>query len=125
MGNLSDYAKSEMQRAGLFDEDADYGGAIAHGVMRLIAVLEDEGHSGFSHGMAMAIFNQVANFRPLTPLTDDPSTWMDVAEKTVDHEALWQSTRNPEAFSNDGGKTYYLLDDGDRSTRYTSEPSTL
>lgn len=79
MGNLSDYARSEMQRAGLFDEDSDYGGMLGEAVLKMIGVFEDEGHSGASASMAISIFERVARFEPLTPLTGADDEWREVS----------------------------------------------
>ncbi len=45
-------------------------------------------------------------FKNLRPLTNNPDEWMDVGDN------CWQSCRNPEAFSLNGGITYYLLSEG-------------
>jgi hypothetical protein len=46
---------------------------------------------------------------PLTPLTRDPAEWAD--RTTVLGVPVWQSLRNPAAFSDDAGWTYTLEDD--------------
>jgi hypothetical protein len=122
MGNLATHAENEMRLAGLYDDDADYGsGAIAGEVMKLVKALESGGHSGGSHGMTLAIFDKVARFQTLSPLTDSPDEWMDVGEygKPEGSLGIWQSRRNPACFSNDGGKTYYDLDEKDRPLHET------
>ena len=58
--------------------------------------------------MVLAAFDNVANFRPLSPLTDDPAEWMERSE-FCDGEPMWQSKRNACAFSVNGGLTYYLV----------------
>lgn len=101
---LVDHAMREMKRAGLYDKGADYDGMIPASVLALVSVLASQGHSGGSHGLVMDVFNRVANFKMLSPLTSDPEEWMEVAT------GLWQSVRCPSAFSIDGGKTSYDLD---------------
>jgi hypothetical protein len=110
--NLVRFAHEELTRAKLFDKDADYGGEVAKGVMELVQCLARQRHSGGSHGLTMALFTQVANYRPLTPLTSDPSEWMDVSEASG--TAMWQSRRSPTVFSKDGGQTWYDLDAQER-----------
>lgn len=105
MSNLMRHAEFEMRKAGLYDKDADYGGAIPEAVLALVKVLSEQGHSGGSHSLVMAIFNKVANFKTLSPITSDPDEWMEVS-----HDA-WQNTRCPSVFSIDGGKTWYDLDE--------------
>lgn len=104
--NLVRYAREEMTRAGLFEPDADYEGQIAPVVLKMVESFASFGHSGGSAELSLDIFNSVVRFRPLGPLTDNPDEWQD-----VDGEGTWQSRRRPDAFSSDGGKTYYLLDD--------------
>ena len=122
------HAKAELERAGAFDPDADYDGAVAHHVMELLTEFVKFGHSGGSAFLALGLFNQLARLRPLSPLTADPDEWMLVADGMLDPEEppLWQSRRNPEAFSNDEGKSYYLVSEkvqGVTPTMYTSDPN--
>jgi|SRR5579863_2061935 len=78
MSNLEAHAKKEMEIAGLFDKDSDYGGMLADAVMKMIKVFGDEGHSGFSANMAINIFEKVARFEPLTPLKGTDDEWMEI-----------------------------------------------
>lgn len=114
MSNLVKFAEEEMRRAGLYSKDADYGGMIPEAVMKLVKAHSEAGHSGGSHWLTMQIFNKVINFKPLTPLSDDPTEWMEVSEN------IWQSRRQSDAFSTDGGKTFYTLED--REKIITSQP---
>lgn len=109
---LVDHAKNELNLAGLFDKDADYGGLIGKSVMELIKTMSGQGHSGFSAQMVRELFNKLSNYETLTPITSNPNEWVDVAGYGCGDvkETLWQSTRNPSTFSKDGGKTWYNLD---------------
>ena len=78
ISNLETYAESELRRAGLYDKDSDYGGLIAEATMKLIKVFADEGHSGYSAPMAIKIFEKLANFEPLSPLTGEDDEWNEV-----------------------------------------------
>ena len=112
MSNLLRHAEDEMRRAGLYSKDADYDGMIPEAVMKMVKCLADEGHSGGSHALVMEIFNRVARFKTLGPLTSDPTEWMSVSEYYgPDSPPTWQSRRQSSCFSLDGGKTYYDLDD--------------
>jgi hypothetical protein len=113
MSNLERHAEQELKLAGLYDKDADYGGLIPDAVMKLVKALSGEGHSGGSHGLVLDIFNRVANFKTLTPLTNDPSEWMEVSAEMAGRPGVWQSMRQSSCFSNDGGKTYYDIDAND------------
>jgi hypothetical protein len=99
------FARNELSTAGLFDPDSDYGGMAGRAVMELIEVFSKQGHSGFSAGMVAYIFHELTKYQPLTPLTDNPKEWNEVGY------GLWQSSRAPSAFSQDGGKTYKYNDE--------------
>lgn len=109
MGNLTDHAKRELELAGLFDKDSDYDGMLGDAVMQLVKVFAKQGHSGFSAGRTLAIFNQVANFKNLTPIGKSDDEWMNVTEQSPG--PLWQNTRRSTTFSRDAGKTWYDIDD--------------
>ena len=42
--NSIDHAKLELQMAGFFDKDSDYGGMIGEAVMELMEVFANQGH---------------------------------------------------------------------------------
>ena len=112
MSNLINHAQTEMNRAGLFEEDADYGGAHAKAVMDLIELFASQQHSGMSAAITLGIFSKLARFEPLTPITSDPEEWEDVSEQSG--YALWQNKRQSTSFSEDGGKTWYDIEDRSR-----------
>jgi hypothetical protein len=112
--NLTDYAKEELDKAGLFDKDSDYGGMLGDAVMELMTVFSKQDHSGFSAQCASELFTRLANCKPLSPLTDDPEEWMEVTDFDNSGKSVHQSKRDPMCFSNDGGKTYYNVDDAKR-----------
>ena len=105
MSNLIKHAKNELKLAGMYDKDADYGGALAHHILELIKVFSSEDHSGGSAGITLVVFNKLANFENLSPLTNNKDEWIEV------ENGQWQNKRNGEAFSQNGGKTYYILPD--------------
>lgn len=104
---LVEYAKNELQIAGLLDKDSDYEGRLGESVLELIEVFAKQGHSGGSREMMIGIFTKLAMFHPLTPITSNPDEWMKVSETGP----MWQSKRKPTTFSKDGGKTWYDLDE--------------
>lgn len=111
MSNLIKHARYEMDRAGLFDADADYGGAHAKQVMELIEMFDTQGHSGMSAAITLKLFCELAQFNPLGDITSDPEEWTDVA--WFGDEPLWQNKRRGTSFSRDGGKTWYDIEDPD------------
>jgi len=56
-----------------------------------------------------AIMNKVMillQFKPLTPLTNEAGQWVD-RSSTSGERPEWQSKRDPDAWSHDGGQTFY------------------
>lgn len=109
MSNLVEHAKYELELAGLFDKDSDYDGMLGDAVLELVKVFAKQGHSGFSAHQTLQIFNQVANFKNLTPIGKSADEWID--QSNVSSEPMWQNKRRGSTFSRDGGKTWYDIDD--------------
>ena len=123
---LIEYAKRELEIAGVGGPD-NYGDLLPQAVLELIEVFSKQGHSGSSAGMVIQLFSDLASYKNLTPLTDNPDEWHHYAEDIAGVEGgFWHNIRNGEAFSHDGGKTYYLLsecgNDKHREPLHTSDP---
>lgn len=97
--SLVEFARSELEIAGLFKEDSDYGGMLGHAVLKMVEQFAGEGHSGFSAGMAISIFQKVARYEPLTPLTGADDEWNEVGP------GLFQNRRCSRVFK-ENGKAY-------------------
>lgn len=109
---LVTYARDELQRAGLFDEDSDYGGMLGEGALELVKLFSTQGHSGMSAAMMVALVEKLMRFEPLTPLTYAEDEWTHVADEMVSDEQrpLYQNKRKADVFSHDAGATWYCLD---------------
>ena len=103
---LIDHARRELVRIG---EDP----VTISGYLDVIQAFSDMGHSGGSSDVAIPVIERLLKYKPLSPLTDDPQEWMEVQTGTGQMSGLWQSTRDPESFSTDAGKTYYSLSERD------------
>lgn len=101
---LVDYAKSELERAGLFDKDSDYEGMIGTVVMQIIEVFSAQGHSGMSAELVTQILEKLLRFEPLTPLTGEDDEWIDVSE--VSGEPMWQNNRCYRVFKDKDGNAF-------------------
>lgn len=101
MSNLVEHARREL---GLIGEDPK----MIEMYINVVQAFADFGHSGGSASVAIPTINALLQFKNLTPLTDDPDEWVSHSEGMIA-----QNKRNPDAFSEDGGKTYYLLSDRD------------
>jgi len=112
MSNLLQHAKRELELIGETDEQ------FKNMIMNVVGAFAAYGHSGGSASVAIPMINNLLQFKNLTPLTNDPHEWVNVDSK------LWQNSRNPEAFSTDGGKTYYLLSEvTSETTKYITYTS--
>ncbi len=104
--NLVDHARRELE---LIGEEP----STIEGYLQVIEAFAEMGHFSGSASVAIPVINELLQFKNLSPLTDELDDWFH-HEEGVWGEAGggWQSCRNPEAFSNDEGKTYYLLSEG-------------
>lgn len=107
MSNLVEHARKELALLG--EEEA-----TINGYLNVIQAFADMGHSGGSASIAIPTINDLLMYRNLTPLTNDPDEWMLVSQEGSN--GIWQSRRNPEAFSNNGGRTYHLLSERPKGT---------
>ena len=99
---LVDHARHELD---LIGEDQD----VTDGIVKVIKAFAAVADSGGSTPFVIDRVEKLMRFQPLSPLTDDPAEWQD--QTRASGHPLWQSRRNPSAFSTDGGKTYTLLGD--------------
>lgn len=97
MSNLTDFARDELKRAGLFDKDSDYGGMLGEAVLKMVEQFAGEGHSGFSANMAISLFKKLARFEPITPLTGADDEWNEIGD------GVWQNRRCPHVFKGADG----------------------
>lgn len=115
MSNLVTHARRELELLGVEKEMVDH-------VCKVVEAFAEYGHSGGSASWTIHILNELLQFNNLTPLTNDPKEWNNVGD------GVWQSARNSEAFSQDGGKSYYLLSEiseGRDITHMTSDKAAM
>lgn len=75
-------AKLNLELAGFFNKDSDYGGMLGNAVMKLVDTHFDEGHSGMSHEYALMLFNKVVRGHALT------SKFWDIKKAELDKFAI-------------------------------------
>lgn len=103
---LVNFARKELE---LLGEDED----TIQAYLKVVQAFSEMEHSGESAFAAVRVLHQLFQFLNLTPLTDDPYEWQYITEDVWGETGgVWQCVRNGEAFSNDGGKSYYLLSEG-------------
>ena len=106
--NSLDHAKLELQMAGFFDKDSDYGGMIGEAVMELMEVFAKQGHSGYSAPRVASIFQKLANYETLLPITGKDEEWGDVRD--LGNGKPWYQNKRCSAIFKDGedGEAYYI-----------------
>lgn len=105
---LYQHALTELDLAGLLEDEGLYGDMIGKAVLDLVEVFARQGHSGMSAGITLDIFNRVASFGVLTPLDYTYFQWVRHADD------VWQHKRKSSVFSADQGKTWYDLEEEPR-----------
>jgi hypothetical protein len=110
--NLVKHAIREMKLVGLHDKDADYGGMLYYAILDLMRLFSSQGHSGFSAGRTLQIFNHLGQFKNLSPLTNNPKEWTRV-HKNRKGKWVYQNKRCCSCFT-ENLKTYYSVDDKKR-----------
>lgn len=63
--SLIEHANKELTKAGLFDKDSDYNGELGNGVLELMTVFANQGHSGYSAMLTRDLFHRLSNFEEL------------------------------------------------------------
>ena len=70
MSNLLKHAERELSLIGYDDKD-EYNNMAKAAIMELLTTFANQGHSGFSANYVADIFNKLARFKTLSPLTGD------------------------------------------------------
>lgn len=121
MSRLLEHAKSELKIAGydidipdkeIFATDEDYANACAKNAFEMLKVFASAGHSGFSARATLQLFNRLAEWKNLTPLTNNPNEWQKV---NCGSTKSYQSKRCSSCFSDDNLKTYYDIYDKNKT----------
>lgn len=113
MSNLVDHARRELALIGEEQDVTDWFASV-------VEKFAEFGHSGGSAMVCIPRLEMLLRYQPLSPLTNDPAEWIDRAEESG--YPFWQSERNPEAFSEDGGQTYWLLSERDAAGSAETTP---
>jgi hypothetical protein len=108
MSNYVSHAWREFRAAGWVDENNKFNDemqeAICTHVLKLLEVFHDEGHSGSSAPYAINLFEKLAKFEPVAPLTGEDWEWHDVSEYGGrDNGPLYQNKRCSHVFKDNTG----------------------
>lgn len=123
--NLTKHAMSEFVAAGWCDADGnfecDMQKLMCENVLDLLSVFSEQGHSGSSAPYAIYLFQKLASFSAIAPLTGVDSEWMDVGGD------YYQNKRDGTVFKKGvDGKAYWLdfyVFEKENGGRFTSSMS--
>ena len=108
MSNLHKHALAEFKAAGWTDENGKFNDDmqedICNHVLKLIEVFSEEGHSGSTAPYAIGLFERLAMFKPISPLTGEDWEWHEVSEH-MGHKC-WQNNRRSSIFKDGDGTAY-------------------
>lgn len=84
MNNYQKHAWEEFRAAKWVDENGKFNDEmqemICSHVLKLLEVFADEGHSGSSAPYAINMFEKLAKFEPLVPITGEDWEWNEVSK---------------------------------------------
>ena len=108
MNNYEKHAWIEFRAAGWTDENGKFNDEmqelICNHVLKLLEVFSEEGHSGSSAPYAINLFEKLAKFEPVAPLTGEDWEWNDVSEYGGrDNGPLFQNKRCGHVFKDNDG----------------------
>lgn len=115
MSNYKTHAMREFRYAGWVDENGNFKDemqeAICNGVLKMLDIFADEGHSGSSAPYAINLFKKIASFEPLGPLTGEDDEWVCHQDGRTDGVAVYQNKRMGSVFKQSDrfdGQAYWL-----------------
>lgn len=108
MSNLHTHALTEFKAAGWLNDNGEYidemQGLICKHVLKLMDIFAEEGHSGSTAPYTINLFEKLASFKPLSPLTGEDDEWNEVSERSG--HPHWQNKRLSSVFKNADGSCY-------------------
>ena len=124
MSNILKHAERELSLIGYDGKDA-YNNMAKAAIMELLTTFANQGHSGFSANYVSDIFNKLARFETLSPLTGEDNEWNDVTEMSGDRKTLFQNNRDSAVFKDDTGcyHIHAIIWVGETGDTYTDKKS--
>jgi hypothetical protein len=104
---LAGYELDKESNPDNFDDYANEVGKCAYEICKVFC---NQGHSGMSASLTLQLIETLLKGETLTPLTNNPEEWVDVAGYCSDTDCspMYQNKRNSACFSTDL-KTYYNI----------------
>ena len=106
MSEMMKWAEQELRYAGYDINDPEDGPNrwLAEGTLELLKVFSEQGHSGMSAPYAISLFEKLASWKPITPLTGEDDEW----GEPYDREGTRQNKRNSAVFKRADGQADWL-----------------
>jgi len=98
--NLIDHAKQEFETRD-WPGDCEMQRAVCGNILELLEVFSKQGHSGSSASYVLGLFNTLASFAPIAPLTGADNEWVEV------EDGVYQNKRCSEVFKEEG-EAYWI-----------------
>lgn len=90
MSNLIEHAKEEFRAIGYkpLDQEQEDGPNkwMQENVLELLEVFSKQGHSGHSAPFCVEMFNKLARYEPLGPITGEDWEWVEVSSGTFQNK---------------------------------------
>lgn len=100
---MMEWAKRELDLAGYkaSEDPDDINNWMRNDVLKLLEMFCEQGHSGSSAKYAIKLFETLANWKPLSPLTGADDEWTEVGPD------VWQNKRASNVFKGEDGRAYW------------------
>lgn len=102
---LVEHAKREFELLG-WPGECPMQKEMCDCIIELLETFSNQGHTGMTAPYALAYFDKLAKFDPISPLTGDEDEWCDVSEEIG--EPLYQNKRDGEVFKDGSGQAYWI-----------------
>jgi hypothetical protein len=102
MRNLIDHAKNEFIAAGYKPIEQEEPGPnkwIQENIIELLEVFSKQGHSGLSAMYCIGMFERLAKFEPLVPLTGKDEEWMEVGDNIFQNKRCLHVFKQKDRFN--------------------------
>lgn len=106
MSNMLEWAEQELRYAGYDINDPEDGPNrwLAEGTLELLKVFAEQGHSGMSAPYAIALFEKLAMWKPIAPLSGADDEW----GEAYDMAGTQQNKRNSAVFKDADDQAYWV-----------------
>lgn len=131
--NFTWHCINELKAIGMYGSEEEMNRQMTANIMELCQAFERQGHSGMSANYCIGMFEKLARWEALSPLTGEDDEWVDVSDKSGG--TLYQNKRNSRIFKDENGaydingkvfiEKYMDVDGVERNSSFTSKDSVV